>query len=195
METGVEGTSEPVMSDDGTTTPEDPRTEPPWSGSELELLVGFLEFHRQTLGWKCTGLTAEQLSVSLAPSSMTLGGMLKHLALVEDTWFSFRLHGHPPAEYWQQVDWEADEDWDWNSASGDTAEELFDLWETTVERSRRSMEEALAHSGLEQLAKAGFSDGTRMSLRWILIHMIEEYARHNGHADLIRESIDGQTGE
>ncbi|WP_150462714.1 DinB family protein [Nesterenkonia ebinurensis] len=171
------------------------RTHLPHSGTELELLTGFLEFHRQTLTIKCSGLTGDQLNTPLPPSSMTLAGMLKHLALVEDNWFSVVLHGNPDAEYWKDVDWGSDADWDWNSAVENSPEELFDLWERAVLRSRQLLEEALADGGLEQLAVRQMHSGGQVSLRWILIHMIEEYARHNGHADLIRESLDGTTGE
>ncbi len=171
-----------------------PRQDPPQSGTELELLTGFLEFHRQTLVRKCSGLNREQLNTPLPPSSMTLAGMLKHLALVEDNWFSVVLHGRPPAEAWSAVDWEADQDWDWNSAAENSPEELFALWEGAVGQSRQLMDQALAAGGLETLSVRA-AHGGPVSLRWILIHMIEEYARHNGHADLIRESLDGQTGE
>ena len=90
---------------------------------------------------------------------------------------------------------EADPDWDWNSAADDTPEELFALWEDAVAESRALLAEALADGGLDRLAARSWPTGETPSLRWILVHMIEEYARHNGHADLIRERIDGATGE
>jgi hypothetical protein len=93
------------------------------------------------------------------------------------------------------VDWAADRDWDWNSAAADSPEQLRALWQGFVARSRELTEQALADGGMDRLAKRGWSDGTTPSLRWIICHMIEEYARHNGHADLIRESVDGLTGE
>src|SRR5699024_1069371 len=96
---------------------------------------------------------------------------------------------------WDSVDWQADSDWDWHSAADDTPEQLRHLWETTVERSRLHVAQALKEDGLDQLARRAFPDGQAASLRWILTHMIEEYARHNGHADLLREALDGQTGE
>lgn len=92
--------------------------------------------------------------------------------------------------------WKADpEDWDWHSAAEDSPEQLFALWNDAVARSRSLVGEALADGGLERLAERTWPDGQAPSLRWILVHMIEEYARHNGHADLIRESVDGLTGE
>ena len=171
------------------------RPEPPLAGDETETLLGFLEFQRATLAWKCSGLDADGLGATTAASSMTLGGMLKHLAYVEDQWFSRWLRGWDPAPPWDTVDWKADRDWDWHLAADDSPEELFTLWEDTVARSRSSVDEALADGGLDQLARRTWPDGRAPSLRWILVHMVEEYSRHNGHADLLRESVDGQTGE
>ena len=93
------------------------------------------------------------------------------------------------------MDWDADPDWEWHSAAEDSPEELRAIWEDAVARSRAVVTEALASGGLDQLARRTWPDGSAPSLRWILLHMIEEYARHNGHADLIRESVDGETGE
>ena len=172
------------------------RPEPPVDGDELATLVGFLEFHRATLAWKTAGLTAEQLAQTTAKSSMTLGGILKHMSYVEQQWFHVVLHDREPLGPWATVDWKADNDWDWHSAAQDTPEQLNSLWQEEVDRARRAVDEALETGDLGQLSKrAPWKDGRRMSLRWILTHMVEEYARHNGHADLLRESIDGQTGE
>jgi uncharacterized damage-inducible protein DinB len=171
------------------------RPEPPLAGDEVATLLGYLDHHRATLAWKCRGLDADALAATTARSTMTLGGMLKHLALVEDTWFGVRLLGLDPSPPWDSVDWDADLDWDWHSAVHDTPEELFALWERSVEAARERITTAIAAGGLDQLARRPRGDGSRPSLRWILVHLIEEYARHNGHADLIRESIDGSTGE
>ena len=171
------------------------RPEPPLAADETATLLGYLDFHRATLAWKCGGLDAAGLRATVGASSMTLGGLLKHLALVEESWFSRRLHGRELQPPWDTVDWKADPDWDWHSAADDTPEELFALWRDAVARSRSLVAEALADGGLERLAKVVWSDGRSPSLRWIVCHMIEEYARHNGHADLLRESVDGQTGE
>lgn len=171
------------------------RPEPPLAAGEVDSLVGFLDYQRATLAWKCSGLDADGLRARLAPTTMTLGGLLKHLALVEASWFSRRLHGRDKGEPWVSVDWAADPDWEWHSAAHDSPDTLWTLWRTSVEQSRELVAEALAQGGLDQLARIGWADGSRPSLRWILLHMIEEYARHNGHADLLRESIDGQTGE
>jgi uncharacterized damage-inducible protein DinB len=171
------------------------RPEPPLAGDEAATLIGFLDYQRATLAWKCAGLDAAGFRVTIAASSMTLGGMLKHMALVEEGWFSRYLHGRERQEPWSTVDWEAHPDWDWDSAAEDTPEQLRALWEAAVARSRSDLADSLASGGLDQLARRTWPDGGAPSLRWILTHMIEEYARHNGHADLIRESIDGETGE
>jgi uncharacterized damage-inducible protein DinB len=172
------------------------RPEPPLAGDETATLLGFLDFHRATLAWKTGGLDADGLRARTAASSMTLGGMLKHLAYVEDLWCSRRLHGRDPTSPWDGVDWKADPDWDWHSAAQDSPEQLRALWQEAVARSRLLVAEALADGGLERRA-AWVDDwyGEAPSLRWILVHMIEEYARHNGHADILRERIDGVTGD
>lgn len=171
------------------------RTEPPLTGDEVATLLGFLDWQRATFEWKTRGLDAAGLRASLAPTTMTLGGLIKHLATVEQHWFSRSLHDLEPIPPWDAVDWSADPDWDWHSAADDTPEQLRTLWADAVERSRALVAEAMADGGLDRLARRPFRDGTRASLRWILTHMIEEYARHNGHADLLRESVDGETGE
>ena len=171
------------------------RPEPPFAAGESATLLGFLDFQRATLAWKCQGLDAAGLGTTVAASSMTLGGMLKHLALVEDSWFSEWLLGRDLGPPWDAIDWDADPDWDWHSAAADTPGQLLTLWQDAVARSRATVAEALAGGGMGQLARRAWPDGRSPSLRWIVCHMIEEYARHNGHADLIRESIDGQTGE
>jgi uncharacterized damage-inducible protein DinB len=168
------------------------RPEPPLDGDETATLLGFLEFHRATLAWKCAGLDAAGLRATHAPSSLTLGGLLKHLAYVEDHWFSYVLSGHERAAPFDAVDWAATPDWDWESAADDTPEQLFGLWEEIVGRSRALVGPA---PDLSRTARRARLDGTRPSLRWILVHLVEEYSRHNGHADLLRESIDGSTGE
>jgi uncharacterized damage-inducible protein DinB len=169
--------------------------EPPVAGDETATLLGSLERQRATLAWKCGGLDTAGLRATLAPSSITLGGLLKHLALVEDDYFSRRLLGRELGLPWNMVDWDADPDWDWHSAAEDTPEQLLTLWQDAVTRSRSAVAEALADGGLGRLAQRTWPDGEAPSLRWILCHLVEEYARHNGHADLLRESVDGLTGE
>ena len=171
------------------------RPEPPLAADETATLLGFLDYQRATLAWKCSGLDAAGLGATIGPSTMTLGGLLKHLAYVEDAWFSRWLHGRDRQPPWDTVDWKADPDWDWHSAAQDSPEQLLSLWQAAVDRSRSLVADALAEGGLDRLARRTWPDGSAPSLRWILCHMIEEYARHNGHADLLRESVDGLVGE
>jgi uncharacterized damage-inducible protein DinB len=171
------------------------RPEPPIAADETATLLGFLDYQRATLAWKCSGVDAAGMKATVGVSSITLGGLLKHLAYVEDHWFSTYLHRADRCPPWNTVVWNADPDWDWNSAADDTPEQLLALWQEAVEQSRSRVAEALADAGLDQRAKRIWPDGSAPSLRWIVVHMIEEYARHNGHADLIRESVDGATGE
>jgi hypothetical protein len=185
----------PVDSPPMTYLDEQGRPEPPVAGDETATLLGSLERQRATLAWKCGGLDAPGLRATLAPSSITLGGLLKHLAHVEDDTFSRLLLGRDPRDPWDTVDWDADPDWDWHSAAGDTPEKLYTLWQDAVARSRSVVTEALADGGLDQLGRYTSSRGESPSLRRILIDLIEEYARHVGHADLIRESVDGLVGE
>jgi uncharacterized damage-inducible protein DinB len=171
------------------------RPEPPLTAGDADTLLGFLDYQRATLEWKCRGLDAAGLTQTIAASTMTLGGLLKHMALVEDYWFSRRLYDDERAAPWNTVDWNADPDWEWHSAANDTPEQLGALWTESVARSRALTQRALDSTGLDMVAQQAWSDGRSPSLRWILTHMIEEYARHNGHADLLREAVDGQTGE
>ena len=119
----------------------------------------------------------------------------EHLAWVEDYWFGRRLLDRPMPRPWSGVDWDADPDWDWRLADDAVPQDLHELWAQAKDRSRAAVSEAISLGGLDFLARVPWPDGTTPSLRWILVHMIEEYARHNGHADLLRESIDGLTGE
>jgi uncharacterized damage-inducible protein DinB len=178
-----------------TTIDEQGRPEPPVAAGEISSVLGFLDYQRATLEWRCRGLDASGLRATTAASSMTLGGLLKHMAWVEQYWFSQRLHGNEPGSPWNEVDWTADPDWEWHSAAADTPEQLRTMWSRAVERSRELVAETLTVGSLDTLARRPWPNGESPSLRWIVLHMIEEYARHNGHADLLRESIDGETGE
>ncbi len=171
------------------------RPEPPLASDETETLVGFLDFQRATFAWKWSSLEAAGLNTTVGASTMTLGGMLKHLAYYEDHWFSHRMRGNRRRAVWNDDYWDDDPDWEWNSAAEDSPEMLRTLWRDAVSRSRDLLSETLADGGLDQLARRSLPDGRTPSVRWIVVHMIEEYARHNGHADLIRESVDGLIGE
>ena len=163
--------------------------DPPDGGDETATLLGFLERQRATFAWKCGGLDAAGLRATVGASSLTLGGMLKHLARFEDDMSTEWLHGRAQRPPWNTVDWNAEHDWDWRSAADDSSDQLYVLWRDAVARSRALFAAALAEGGLERRGGDGLP-----SLRYILINMIEEYARHNGHADLIRESVDGLVG-
>ena len=171
------------------------RREPPVGGSEIETLTGFLDWQRSTLEWKTRGLETDGLNATIPTSSMTLGGIVKHMAWVEDHWFSYRLHARPRSPMWLTAEATSHPDWEWVSSVSDSQGELRQMWAEAVERSRVAVAEALARGGLDQSAMRVNDDGSSPSLRWIMVHMIEEYARHNGHADILRESVDGEVGE
>lgn len=169
------------------------RTDPPDSGSERDLLTAYLDFQRETVLRKAEGLTAEQLATPIPSSSLTLAGLLNHLALVEDTWFRVRYAGLPDDELWAGHDWDADPEYDFRTAVDLTPEELRARYADACARSR---EVVAAAASLDELSVGTSSrTGNRWDLRWVLLHLIEETARHAGHADLLREAIDGVTGE
>ncbi|MCO5177656.1 MAG: DinB family protein [Thermomicrobiales bacterium] len=163
-------------------------TEPPIAGDEASTLLGYLERQRATFAWKSGGLGSVGLQATLGDSAMTLGGMLKHLARFEDDMSAEWIQGREQLPPWNAVDWDADPGWDWRTASDDTAEDLYTGWQDAVARARTIINSALATRGLDS-PQVGVP-----SLRYVLLNMIEEYARHNGHADLIRESVDGLVG-
>jgi uncharacterized damage-inducible protein DinB len=175
---------------------DDFRVDPPLRADEVTTLRSFLDYHRDTLRLKCRGLTQEQLAQRLPPSDMSLGGLMKHLALVESQWFDYFLRDLPLAPPFDTADWDASPDWEFDSARQDNPEELRALFDEAVRRADSAIDEALAAGGIEhESVRKSRRVDSNFSLRWMLVHMIEEYARHNGHADLIRESIDGQKGE
>ncbi len=177
-----------------TTTPIGPidlAPEPIRDHADRANLLAFLDYFRSVLSRKAVDLDQAQLSITFGPSSLTIGGLVKHLAFVEDHWFTHVLLGHEYPEPWASADWETSPDWEFDTAPNDSPTELLAQFERSVARSR------LAIGGVSDLdaIAARPSRGEPTSVRWILVHMIEEYARHCGHADLIRESIDGRTGD
>jgi hypothetical protein len=169
--------------------------EPPIAGDETSTLLGSLERVRSFLGWKCGGLDGAGIRTTAAASTITLGGLLKHLAFVEDDHFATLWLGRAVGAPWDAFDRD-DPDWHWRVAEDETPEGLMTMWRDAVARSRAIVDDALAHGDLDQRGR--FVDeetGESPNLRRILIDLIEEYARHAGHADLIRESIDGLVGE
>ncbi|MGI8880835.1 MAG: DinB family protein [Jatrophihabitans sp.] len=175
------------------TTPDDgaDRTEPPHSGDERAILNGFLDFHRETLQWKCTGLSPSQLATAASPPSpLTLLGMVRHITENERWWFQGFVDESIRSLYCTD-----DRDGDWHvPGSDEVGQALVDQawadWTEAVAESRR----VVAATDLDAI---GFTDKPErsFSMRWVLTHMIEEYCRHNGHADLLREALDGSTGE
>jgi len=164
----------------------------PAAPDEVEALLGALHRNRRTFAWKTGGLDAEAMRRTLGPSAMTLGGLLKHMALVEDHYFTHQLLGRDYPDVWGPMT--DDEGWDWASASADSPDVPRSLWLEAVARSQAAVTEVMAGDGLDRpLAISQWSETP--NLRRVMVDMIEEYARHTGHADLIRESIDGLVGE
>ncbi len=164
------------------------RIDPPIAADETTMLTSWLDYHRATLALKCEGLTDEQLRTrSVAPSSLSLLGLVRHMAEVEQAWFLSRLAGQDTDDiYWS----EADEDADFNGVDSADVAEGFATWQAQITLARAAAEGLSLDTVAAKPAR-----GKDVTLRWIMVHMIEEYARHNGHADLLRELIDGATGE
>ena len=165
------------------------------AGDETSTLLGSLDRQRATFAWKCGGLDAAGLQATVGVSTVTLGGLLKHLALVEDQYFQARLMDRQLGSPWDGADWDTDPDWEWHSAAHDSPEDLTTLWQDAVQRSRDSVAEVLSRGDMGTLSRQAWPDGRAPSLRRVVVDLIEEYARHVGHADLIRESVDGRVGE
>ncbi len=160
------------------------------NADERTTLDDMLEFYRTVLVRKTWGLTDEQLHLRPLASTLTLGRLLAHVAFVEDHWFHASFAGQPLPDPWHDADFDADPDWEMTWGEGRSHEELVARFSESVERSRAAVRDA------SSLAVTGRGEkGIDISLRWILVHMIEEYARHVGHADLLREAIDGQVGD
>ena len=169
--------------------------EPPLAGTELEHLTGALDRLRTTFRWKADDLDAAGLQTRIGASSLTLGGLLKHLAAVEDYIFTTKLSGVKLGAPWEVNGWDSDDDWEFASAADDSPDQLYALWDGAVERSRTRLDAALADGGLDRPVHASDDDGNHASLRRLVCDLIEEYGRHTGHADLLREAVDGRVGE
>ena len=163
------------------------RIGPPLTGGEREMLRAFLDYHRATLALKCDGLTDEELRrQSMPPSTLSLLGLVRHMAEVERTWFRLVMNAEPLTLVWSaEMDYQVAYD-----ASTATRSEAFAAWQAEVEHSRRIEQAA------ESLDVTGHNArwGEDVSLRMVMLHLIHEYARHNGHADFLREGIDGTVG-
>jgi uncharacterized damage-inducible protein DinB len=161
------------------------------SGPERTQLATFLDQYRATILRKAEGLDAAELARPLPPSSLTLAGLVNHLAYVEDLWFRVRFAGLPADPLWAGIDWRTDPDHEFRTAVDVPGDELRRRYERACARSR---DVVVGAESLDRRAAVPRSDGHHADLRWILLHMIEETARHAGHADLIREAIDGTVG-
>ena len=168
------------------------RNDPDLTGTELELLGQYLDYQRETMLSKTDGLTRAQLALTLPPSELTLAGLLYHLALVEESWLEVRFAGLPVREPWAGRDWDIDPDWEFRIAGDLEPEQVRKRYRDAGERSRQIVANA---ADLGQLSVEPLPDGRNFSLRWVLLHLIEETARHAGHADFLREAIDGTVGE
>src|SRR5262245_34783118 len=169
--------------------------EPPLAGNEVEHLTGALDRLRTTFRWKADDLDAAGLNARVGASTLTIGGLLKHLALCEDFIFTVKLTGGPLGQPWDSAGSDGSEDWEFVSAADDKPDQLYAFWDDAVERSRARLDAALADGGLDQLAHIHGPDGQHASLRRLVFDLVEEYGRHTGHADLLREAVDGRTGE
>ena len=169
--------------------------EPSMTAGEVEMLLFALERSRAQFAWKCGGLDAAGVHQPFPPSTMTLAGLIKHLALCEDAKIAEFVTGEALGAPWDGVDGMSVWEWCWRSAADDTPEELYALWRGAVERSRAAWARALADGGLDRPSAYTTSDGRSPNLRRILVDLHDEYARHVGHADLFREAVDGLVGE
>ncbi|MEU8007921.1 DinB family protein [Catellatospora sp. NPDC049111] len=171
------------------TAPQITRTDEPYAADERTLLDGLLDRHRATLLHKCAGLTGQQLvTASAPPSTLTLLGLVRHLADVERTWFRRRVRGEAVPALYAHPDGRPGASFD----LADPAHAAADL--ATLAAEQQACRDAVAAASLDDTFTHERLHET-MTLRWVYLHMIEEYARHNGHADLIREALDGVTGE
>jgi uncharacterized damage-inducible protein DinB len=167
--------------------PEVTRPEPPLTGDERPMLTAWLEYQRSTLLWKCEALDGAALArQGVAPSSLTLLGLVRHMTYVEWNWFEHVFAGSPSPP---PISLKDDPDADFNDLQPSTAMADVDRFLRQCEESR------VIAATAPDLDRQAVSKKRPVSLRWIMIHMIEEYARHNGHADLLREQIDGSVGE
>jgi uncharacterized damage-inducible protein DinB len=162
---------------------------------EADSLLSVLARNRRTFAWKTYGLTTQDLRATTAASTMTIGGLVKHMALVEADWLAVKLAGQEYGSPWDAVDFDADPDWEWRTGALDSPDELYAVWRAAVERSRELVTEVIRERGLDGPASFTLPDGRTPTVRAMLLDMIEEYARHTGHADILREAVDGRVGE
>jgi uncharacterized damage-inducible protein DinB len=169
------------------------RKDPELHAGERDALAQYLDFHRETILLKAEGLDKDQLAQKIPTSALTLAGLLYHLALSEESWMEMRFAGLPRRAPWTDVDWDADPDWEFRTAATLDPDEVRQRYRDACARSRAI---AAAADSLDQESAVSLGeDAGHFTLRWVTLHLIEETARHVGHADLLREAIDGSTGE
>jgi uncharacterized damage-inducible protein DinB len=164
----------------------------PTTTSERDALSQYLDYQRETILLKTDGLSREQLGRRIPTSDLTLAGILYHLALVEESWFEVDFLGLPDREEWQGIDWEADPDYEFRTALDKEPDWLRRRYRDACHRARQVAADAASLDQVSVLPRVG---GKPFTLRWVMLHLIEETARHAGHADLLREAIDGTVGE
>jgi uncharacterized damage-inducible protein DinB len=162
---------------------------------ESESLQSGLDQVRRDFAWKTGGLDEKGLRTTTAASSMTLGGLVKHMAWVEADWLAVSLAGRDYGPPWDTVGLGADPDWAWSTGASDPPDEIYAVWRTAVERSHRIVPEVIHARGLDGPASFTGPDGHPPTVRSMILHMIVEYARHTGHADVLREAVDGRVGD
>ena len=169
--------------------------EPPLAGTEADHLLGSLDRLRATFRWKADELGAAGLRTTVGASTLSLGGLLKHLAAAEDFYSTVQLSGDPMAGPWAALGWDGGNDWEFTSAAEDDPADLYDWYDGAVDRARRRLGDAVASNGLDHPVHVADATGLHASLRRLLCDLLEEYGRHTGHADLLREAVDGRVGE
>jgi hypothetical protein len=189
------------MTTDETTGPAAPTWVPPWwepplAGTEVEHLLGALGRLRATFRWKTDGLDDDALRRRPLPSALSLGGLLLHLAICEDFVLTTKLRGEELGEPWRSMGWDgSDDEWEFERPGSMTASELYATYDEAVLRADDRIEAALAEGGLDLVAHVDDGNGNHPRLRRLLFDLLEEYGRHTGHADLLREAVDGRVGE
>jgi hypothetical protein len=176
-------------------TDPNPPWEPPFAGTETEHVLGSLDRLRATFRWKAADLDAGGLRHRMPSSSLTVGGLLKHLAAQEDYASAVKVAGGRMPEVWDGNGWHGDNEWEFTTGAQDPPAALYALYDGAVDRSRAVVRATLDDRGLDGDSGVTLADGTKASVRRILFDLLEEYGRHTGHLDLLREAVDGRTGE
>jgi hypothetical protein len=158
-------------------------------------MLGALGRMQVTFRWKADGLDDDQIHAAAASGTLTVGGLLKHLAAQEDYAAFVKIAGRPMPSEWDDNNWDEDPDWEFGSASQQSAAELYARYDAAVERAAEVTRAVLEERGMDGDSAVTAADGTRASIRRILFDRLEEYGRHTGHMDLLREALDGRVGE